>query len=340
VFKQCYSFGDVLLSPLKSDIESRSEINIGSKIRDLKFSLPVISSPMDTVTESSMSTAMHQAGGLGIIHRYNTIEEQAALIHDACMEGMYNVGAAVGVSGDYLTRAMSALDHGANILCVDIAHGHHSLMERAIKSLKDKIGINNVCIIAGNVATPEGYYDLSEWGADAVRVGIGGGSICSTRIQTGHGVPTFQSVLACSYVDVNTPIIADGGIKNAGDVVKSLAAGADFVMLGSMLAGTEEAPGQVFEASDNKRYKIYRGMASKEAQQAWRGQSSSLEGISTTIPYKGSVENILAELAQNVRSGFSYSGARNISELRSKANFIVQTGAGQFESGTHILNVK
>jgi IMP dehydrogenase len=339
MFKQCYSFDDVLLSPLKSDIESRAEIDIGNNIKDINFKLPIVSSPMDTVTEAPMAKSMSEHGGLGIIHRYNTIHQQVMKVNEALLtDGSRKIGVAVGVSGDYIERASESISAGVSVVCVDIAHGHHSLMERALKSLKDRFG--DICIIAGNVATPEGYYDLSQWGADAVRVGIGGGSICSTRIQTGHGVPTFQSVLACSHVDIDTPIIADGGIKSAGDVVKSLAAGADFVMLGSMLAGTDEAPGQVFEASDSKKYKVYRGMASKEAQTAWRGSTSSLEGISTTIPYKGSVDDILTELAQNIRSGLSYSGAKNISELRSKANFIVQTGAGQTESRTHILNVR
>ena len=170
-----------------------------------------------------------------------------------------------------------------------------------------------------------------------MRIGIGGGSICSTRIQTGHGVPTFQSVLDCRDVDGAT-IIADGGIRTAGDIVKSLAAGADFVMLGSMLAGTDQSPGDVFQNNEGKKYKVYRGMASVEAQKDWRGEAKSLEGISTTIPYKGSVVDILESLTTNIKSGLSYSGARNIRELQAKARFIAQSSAGQSESNTHILN--
>jgi len=194
-----------------------------------------------------------------------------------------------------------------------------------------------VTIIAGNVATAEAFRDLSEWGADAVRVGIGGGSICSTRIQTGHGVPTLQSVLDCRDAS-DAAIIADGGVKTPGDVVKSLAAGADMVMLGSMLAGTDESPGDVFQSSDNKKYKVYRGMASPEAQIAWRGEARSLEGISTTIPYRGPVKHILRKLSTNIKSGLSYTGARNLSELRAKAKFIRQTSSGLSESKTHILS--
>jgi IMP dehydrogenase len=182
-------------------------------------------------------------------------------------------------------------------------------------------------------------------------VGIGGGSICSTRLQTGHGVPTLQSVFACyiaKSMAISNPdtapdnfkpaeIIADGGIRNTGDIVKSLAAGADMAMLGSMLAGTTESPGEMFVNKDGKKYKAYRGMASRDAQMKWRGKTSSLEGISTTIPYKGSVADILSEIDQNIKSGLSYSGARNIQEFRDKCEFIVQTAAGQKESNTHIL---
>jgi IMP dehydrogenase len=153
-------------------------------------------------------------------------------------------------------------------------------------------------------------------------------------------VPTFHSVLGCKYADSDAKIIADGGIKTAGDIVKAIAAGADFVMLGSMLAGTDESPGQVFVTSESKKYKVYRGMASEEAQIAWRGETRSLEGISTTIPYKGSVIDILENLKHNIRSGMSYSGSRSIKEFQAKAKFIKQTSAAIAESGTHILNGK
>ena len=204
-----------------------------------------------------------------------------------------------------------------------------------MKGLRDTYS-DNITIIAGNIATLESYIELSEWGADAVRVGIGGGSICSTRIQTGHGVPTFQSVLDCS-VAPGAAIIADGGIKKAGDIVKAFAAGADFVMLGSILAGTTEAPGEEFVTTDGERRKVYRGMASVEAQKDWRGSARSLEGISATVPSKGPVSRILKDLQQNIKSGLSYSGARTLSELRAKSKFIRQSNASQIESSTHIL---
>ena len=177
---------------------------------------------------------------------------------------------------------------------------------------------------------------MVDWGADSVRCNIGGGSICSTRIQTGHGVPGLHTIINCARSDRNAPIIADGGIRNSGDIVKALAAGADFVMLGSLLAGTDEAPGDVISTRKGK-VKAYRGMASKDAQVEWRGRTSSLEGIATTVPYKGPVADILDDLERGIRSGFSYSGARNLQELQQKAKFIRQTRSGQLESSTHIL---
>lgn len=376
--KTALSFDDVLLVPKMSKIQSRTEVNLCSclreeyheedtdkKIEHVAFSLPIISSPMDTVTGRNMAAAMSAAGGLGIVHRYCSIEEQVKMIHQERLffESEPNIyippghilktlspgpgfigkphikrpSAAIGVTGDYMERAQELVNNDCKILCIDVAHGHHISVKKAIKSLKKKFD-DRIIIIAGNVATADGYCDLSDWGADAVRVGIGGGSICSTRIQTGHGVPTLQSIIDCvdSYGDAY--IIADGGIRNSGDIVKALAAGANFVMLGSLLAGTDESPGQVFSTGEGKKYKVYRGMASVEAQVDWRGQARSLEGVSTTIPYKGSVMKVLSDLEQNIRSGLSYSGATDLKELYHKSKFIKQTNAGMRESSAHILS--
>ena len=191
--------------------------------------------------------------------------------------------------------------------------------------------------MAGNVATLAGFNDLADWGANSVRVGIGGGSICSTRVQTGHGVPTLQSVLDCAASDRNAALIADGGIRNSGDIVKALAAGADFVMLGSLLAGTIESPGEAAYSLDGVRTKIYRGMASKEAQINWRGHVSSVEGVSSSVECHGPVSEVMDELARGIRSGLSYSGAETIRSLQAKSRFIRQTAAGKTESSTHIL---
>ena len=331
------SFDDVLLIPQYSDIESRSQVNLEARLSDeISLSLPVISSPMDTVTEEEMAITMHEHGGLGVVHRYNTIQQQSKIVYEAYSKGAKNIAVAIGMSGDYMERAIASVDVGANIICVDVAHGHHAVMETCLKSLKDKFG-DDIHLMAGNVATLEAFECLSSWGADSIRVGIGGGSICSTRIVTGHGVPTLQSVLECAKTQTNTKIIADGGLKTTGDIVKAIAAGADFVMLGSMLAGTSETPGSVFTSADGKKYKVYRGMASHAAQTNWRGKSSTPEGVSTTVPYRGQVDLILKDLLGGIRSGLSYSGCRSISEFQSKAQFIQQSSAGQSESSTHIL---
>jgi IMP dehydrogenase len=332
VIGETVSFDDVLLQPKYSEIESRNQIDISSYLDEYTcLRLPVMSSPMDTVTETEMATAVSSSGGIGVVHRYNTIEEQVALAKK--VKG--HVACAVGVTGDYEARAASLVEAGCRILCLDVAHGHHALVRTALKTLREELG-DKVHLMAGNVATLEAFNDLADWGADSIRVGIGGGSICSTRLNTGHGVPTYQSIVDCARSDRDAKLIADGGIKNAGDIVKALAAGADFVMLGSMLAGTDESPGEIF-TSENKKYKVYRGMASRSAQMEWRGKSSSPEGVSTTIPYKGSVVDILQDITGNIKSGFSYTGATSLEILQSKATFIRQTPAGQLESSTHIL---
>ena len=354
-FDKGYAFEDLLLLPQYSDIESRSEIDLSNSLGNLSFSLPIISSPMDTVTEVEMACALAQAGGLGVIHRYNSIEEQVKLAEtilsqhwaetDKIFTGYvdeidivepYELAAAIGTTGDFLKRAVALNEAGVRVFCLDVAHGHHKLVKTALKELRDALG-SNVHIMAGNVATRQAVDDLADWGADSVRVGIGGGSICSTRIQTGHGLPTLQTIIDCAQTTRDVKIVADGGIKTSGDIVKALAAGADFVMLGSLLAGTDEAPGDIYENRRGEKYKAYRGMASKEAQMDWHGRFSSLEGISTTIPYKGPVGFILDDLERGVRSGLSYSGCRTIEELHEKAKFVEQTYAGQIESSTHIL---
>ena len=335
--KEALSFDDVLLIPQHSQVESRKNVNISQNLdSNIKFKIPIISSPMDTITEVKMALAMASVGGLGIIHRYNSIEEQAAMVRSVASAGASNVAAAIGVTSDFEERSCALYDAGARILCVDIAHGHHVLMERALKTLKDIYG-KSVHLMAGNVATLEGFNDLADWGADSIRCGIGGGSICSTRIQTGHGVSGLTTIFECAKSDRDAKIIADGGIKNSGDIVKALAAGADFVLLGSLLSGTDEAPGEAFVGPSGGLLKDYRGMASTAAQNNWRGKIASNEGVVSTVPYKGSVKEVLGELERGIRSGLSYSGANNLKKLRHKAVFCRQSAAARHESSAHIL---
>jgi IMP dehydrogenase len=343
MFKKGLSYDDVLLVPQYSDITSRdSGVDLGVDFGNgLCLSLPIFSAPMDTISEYAMACAMACAGGTAVIHRYNTIDEQLNQINYAeAGSGIdFNVGAAIAVTGDFIQRATKIINEGrAKFICVDVAHGHHILVKKALILLRKELG-DDVHIMAGNVATLKALNDLSDWGADSVRCGIGGGSICSTRIQTGHGVPGFQTILDCAETDRDVKIIADGGIRNAGDIVKALAAGADGVMAGSLFSGTTQTPGEIFQEPGGV-YKTYRGMASKEAQIEWRGHFSSDEGVTTRVPYRGDVFNILRALKKNVKGGLSYSGAKNIKELHAKAEFIIQTPAGSIESQTHILSRK
>jgi len=333
--KEALTYDDVLLVPQYSDIKSRKEVDISSDLdEDLTFDLPIISSPMDTVTESEMAYAISKMGGLGIIHRYNSIEEQAGMVAEVVGAGVEVVGAAIGVSDDYFERAQTLVENGAKVICVDVAHGHHVLMKNALGTLRQTFD-DNVHIMAGNVATLKGINALADWGAQSIRCNIGGGSICSTRIQTGHGMPGLQTLFDCARTGHDVAIIADGGIRTSGDIVKALAAGADFVMLGSLLAGTLQSPGDIVTTPEGLK-KRYRGMASKDAQMDWRGRYSSNEGVSTFIKYKGEVKDVLQDLRGGIVSGFSYSGARNLTSLQNEAVWVKQTGAGLSESKTHI----
>lgn len=330
---EAVSFDDVLLVPKSSDIVTRADVSLEVAIgTSSPMLLPVFAAPMDTIMSNNMAKAMFAAGGRGVMHRYCSIDEQLELVRGA--DNDFECFAAVGVTGDYLERAVKLADHGVVGVCIDVAHGHHTSVIDAIKKIRSEIP--EIHIMAGNVATLSGFEDLADAGANSVRVGVGGGSICSTRIQTGHGVPTLQSVMDCSVSDRDCLIIADGGIKNSGDMVKALAAGADAVMVGRMLAGTPEAPGEVIQNPGSPPVKVYRGMASPEAQIAWRGRYSSNEGVSRTVPLRGPASEILFEIDKGIRSGLSYSGARSLSEFRSKATFVRQSLAGAKESSTHI----
>ncbi len=336
--KKTVTYDDVLLVPRYSEIRSRKEIDISNDLDDnIRLRVPIIASPMDTVSGFEMASLMSKMGGLSVIHRYMDVSEQARIVGDLKSETGAYVAAAIGTGKTNMTRAHCLIKAGVDVLCVDVAHGHHIAVREIIESLRASEWANDVHIMAGNVATPEAVSSLATWGANSIRIGIGGGSICSTRIQTGHGVPTLQSVLDCASVadEYDVKIIADGGIRNSGDIVKSYAAGADFVMIGSLLAGTTEAPGRIITMGDRK-YKEYRGMASAEAQMDWRGRTASLEGVSSMIPYKGPVLPILEQIENGVRSGFSYSGARTFAEFQNRAIMIQQSSAGQLESSTHI----
>lgn len=474
-FKEGLTFDDVLLVPKYSDITSRSQTNLTTKLsRNISLNIPLISANMDSVTESEMAVAMAREGGLGIIHRFLTIEEESnevlkvkrsgsvmienpyfmgsqqtikdaigymkekgvsgllvtdsesklvgILTHRDVMfesessllvkdvmtkdvvtakpgisldeakeilrknrieklplvddsknikglitskditnienypaaskdkKGRPLVGAAVGVKGDFMERTESLLESGADVIVVDIAHGHS---ENAVSTVKHiKKAFPDCELIAGNVATASGAEDLIKAGVDAVKVGVGSGSICITRVVTGSGVPQLTAVLDCAEVGKkhNIPIISDGGVRTSGDVTKALAAGASSVMVGSILGGTDESPGS-FISKNGKRFKIYRGMASFYASLGRKSKENEkvsieddlndyvAEGVEAMVPYKGSVTDILKQLAGGVRSGLSYCGAHTIPQMQDNAEFIKMSGAGFAESQPHDVSL-
>ncbi len=474
-FREGLTFDDVLLVPKRSPIVSRSQTDVATRLsRNINLNIPLVSANMDTVTESHMAIAIAREGGIGIIHRFMTIQDQVdailkvkrsesvvieqpytvkpdatvldlqkvmaqygvsgLLVEDAgklvgiitrrditfennlkrkvselmtkdvitakagttidqakeilrknrieklplvdsknriaglitskdvmMMEqyplaskdkkGRLLVGAAVGVKGDYLERTEALLEAGADTIVVDIAHGHS---ENAINTVKYiKKAFPNCDLIAGNVATGEGARDLIKAGVDSVKVGVGSGSICITRVVTGSGVPQLTAVIDAvkAAKDYDIPVISDGGVRTSGDLTKALAAGASAVMIGSMFGGTDESPGKTL-VKNGKKYKMYRGMASFYASlgRKYREEGPEVidsddlndfvpEGVEATVPYKGSVVEIIRQLVGGLRSGLSYCGAKTIPEMQHNAEFIKMSPAGYKESQPHDVDV-
>lgn len=331
---QAITFDDVLLVPAYNHHESRRVVDTTSSDRlgKLTLELPVISSNMDTITESKMANFMRSKGAMGALHRFMSIEDNIKEFKKC--EGMVYVS--VGCTDAELQRAEALRDAGADYFCVDVAHAHAKYVGKTLKSLRKLLA--DRCIMAGNVATYAGADYLASCGADIIKAGIGGGSVCSTRIKTGFGVPMLTCIQDCSRSDRS--IVADGGIKTSGDIVKALAFGADFVMIGGMLAGTSHTPGEVIQQEDGSKVKRYRGMASREAQEEFLGQMhewKTAEGVATEVPFKENSDAILADIVGGLRSGLTYAGADTISELQRKLNYVVVTQAGRIESLPHKL---
>jgi IMP dehydrogenase len=262
--REYLTYDDVQILPKYSEVTHRADCSISTHVtKNWELRIPIVSSPMDTVTECTMAQEMNELGGLGILHRFLTISEQASQI------GRVTLGpsaAAIGVTGDFVERAQELVQSGCKILCMDVAHGHHKLVKESIRRIKNEV-TGKFDILVGNIATRESARDLCEWGADGLRIGIGGGSLCSTRIQTGVGVPMVSSIRDCVSVadEYNVPCMADGGVRSSGDVCKGLGAGADTVMLGSLLSGTKESPGSITKQGqwpNEVLQKKYRGSAS------------------------------------------------------------------------------
>lgn len=359
------TFDDVLLKPGYAGF-SRSEIDLSTQLtRNIKLKAPLVSAPMDTVTESKLAIALGKAGGIGIIHRNLTIKDQAAQVAKVKKAGL-KVGAAVGSNPGYEERVKALVAAGVDVIIVDSAHGFSKFVIEATEFIKQH---HKVDVIAGNVATTEGAEALIKAGADGLRVGMGPGAICTTRIVSGMGVPQLTAIIESSKVarQAGVPVIADGGINYFGDITKALAAGASSVMMGRLFAATEESPGGVTEftkdqvpsrfrsiinGADTYKFKGYRGMGSIGAMERGKQISSEdefhgksydgksvlvAEGVEGLVPSSGDLATVAATMLEGIRSGFYYVGARNIDELWETAVLRRITSASLSESHPHDL---
>ena len=363
-FKLSLTFNDVLLRPGYSGFD-RAEIDCQAKLTpNITLASPFVSAPMDTVTESRLAIAIAQQGGIGVIHRNLTIDEQAEEVRLVKAAG-YKVVAAVGSSANYEDRVEALVEAGVDALLVDSAHGYSKKVIEAVKYIKDTF---NIEVIAGSVASAEGAKALIEAGADSLRVGMGPGAICSTRVVSGMGVPQLSAILEIAPIahKAGVPIIADGGLINSGDAVKALAAGASTVMMGRMFAATEESPGAVttftpeqvpsrfrdiLNGSKEYKFKEYRGMGSLAAMKRgleissedefhgknYTGDTLIAEGVEGLVPCTGTVKDLVDKWLGGIHSGMYYVGAKTIEELWQKADFVQITQASLTESHPHDL---
>ena len=363
--KEGLTFDDVLLIPAESHVLP-NEVDLHTQLApNLKLNIPIISAGMDTVTEGAMAIAIALQGGLGVIHKNMSITAQAGEVANvknvvvpsnitkAAVDDNNHllVAAAIGVTSDTFERAEALIEKGTDAIVIDTAHGHSAGVLRKIKEIRDHFP--HVTLIAGNIATGDAARALFDSGVDIVKVGIGPGSICTTRVVAGVGVPQITAIYdaATAAREYHKPIIADGGMKYSGDIVKALAAGGNAVMLGSMLSGTTEAPGEVFE-SDGQKYKTYRGMGSVGAMAQAHGSSDRYfqggvneanklvpEGVEARVEYKGDVSDIIFQIIGGLRSGMGYVGAATIADLRENAQFVKITNAGLRESHPHDVQI-
>lgn len=339
--EKALSFDDVLLVPKMFDGGTRGSIDISTNVAGLDLDIPIIAANMPSVTEEDMCIRLGNLGGLGILHR---MQEKKSMFLMACnvkrnLQSGKKFGGSIGVGKDWEDNSKLLIDAGADVVCIDVAHGHQSSVLEVANAFKERFG--DFPLIVGNLSTFSSvnyFSNIIDRGCFNIsfKLGVGGGSACSTRIQTGCGVPTLQTVLdCCSAPFVNA--IADGGIKNSGDIVKSLAAGAHAVMVGSLLAGTDASPGDPIKSKDGRLYKIYRGNASYGSKKKYFGKAEYIEGVETLVEYKGNLEETVNRLCEGIRSGFSYCGAQNLKDLQKNAEFVEITSSGFKESMPHGL---
>jgi IMP dehydrogenase len=333
-----YSYNDVLIVPKYNKVFSRRDVSFKTKVtRNYELKIPIISANMDTVCESKMAIAIGKLGGLGVIHRFMTIEDQCNEVKLVKKQKLI-VAVAIGIN-DYEIRVPKLIKAGVNILVIDVAHGHSKRAGKTLDWLKENYP--KVDIMVGNIATKDAAEYFLSKGADAIKIGVGPGSMCTTRIMTGAGVPQITAIMdVYEATQGKIPICADGGIRNPGDIVKAIGAGADTVMLGYVIAGTDEAPGEIVD----KKYKVYRGSASFDAtvkKLNLNGNSSvpiSVEGEKTNIECKGPIKPIIEKYLGGLASGMTYVGAHDLEKLKGKADFIKMSSAGYNESIAHGMN--
>ena len=338
IMQEGITFDDVLLVPAYSEVLPREVSLKGRFSRHITLESPFASAAMDTVTEGRMAAAMARKGGIGVIHKNMTAEKQAEEVASVKAQGLI-VAAGVGITPDILDRVKALAQAGVDAIVLDSAHGHSKGVVDALKAVK--AGFSALDVVVGNIATAAAAKDLIAAGADGLKVGIGPGSICTTRIVAGVGMPQLTAIADVAEVAGDIPVIADGGLRYSGDVVKALAAGASCVMCGSMFAGTDEAPGEVVEV-DGVMMKGYRGMGSIDAMQAGsadryfqKGAKKLVpEGVVARVPYKGSVEDVIFQLEGGLRSGMGYCGAKDLDALH-KARFVKISPATVKENHPH-----
>ena len=346
--KEALTFDDVLLLPRYSSVLPSKTNIILQLTKKIKLKVPFITSAMDTVTESKMAIAIAKEGGIGIIHRNLNTKKQSIEVKKVKNKKLY-VGAAIGTSEEDFERARSLLFNGVDLIVIDTAHGHSEKVLKTLSKLK-KI-VKEVPICVGNIATGEAAKKLYDSGADIIKVGIGPGSICTTRMVAGIGVPQISAIMEVkkALYKKKIKIISDGGIKFSGDIAKALAAGADAIMMGSIFAGTDESPGKKFSFK-GKIYKHYRGMGSIGAMSAgsanryfqrnYKDRSKFVpEGVEGRVEYKGKVSKIIYQLQGGLRSSMGYIGAKNLKEINKKAKFVKITKAGFYESMVHSVEM-
>lgn len=337
-----FTFDDFTLAPVYSEVMSRKDPDTSTPlIIKHPIRVPIISAPMNTVTGAEMIIAMVEIGATGVLHRYGSIEEMQnsikKILEKVPPESFF---VAIGATGDYLDRAKAAKNLGVKNFCIDVANGDSKVCSTALENLIALVG-NSGEIMVGNVCTEEGADRLSALGATIIRVGIGPGSMCTTRVVTGHGVPQLTAIEDCvrGAARYGVAVVADGGIRNSGDIVKALAIGADAVMIGGLLAGTDETPGEVV-VRDGSGWKSYAGMASEEGRglNGWfdRTRTSYVpEGVSTMVPYKGSAKSVVENLVNGLKVGMSYCNAHTLYDLQKNARWVRVTENGRVEGTPH-----